>query len=281
MADIYIDGVIVGGDTFWGDEVDARKLVREIDSLPAAESITLHVNSPGGNVMDGVAILASLQQHEGPVNARILGLAASMAAIIVESTASHISMNKGARLMIHDPHGFAFGTARDFRKLAGIMDGHGADFADWLSRRMGENRETVLALMAEETWYTSAEAVAAGLVDEEIDNQPVKGLSARGRKFASANFRKTPGDLLQWGHLRSEPGAPILYEREVETILRDAGLSRGQAKQFISLGKAALQREAGEQLDGTQLEADDVEEIAKASSKLSFLGGSNARNHAD
>ena len=67
-------------DSWFG--VAAEQLARDISALDDRRELTVRINSPGGNVYDGVAILNSLRGHPGKVTVVIDGLAASAASVI-------------------------------------------------------------------------------------------------------------------------------------------------------------------------------------------------------
>lgn len=148
---------------WWG--LSAEEMADAVDSLPASVTeIRLLINSPGGDVFDGTAIFNILAAHPARIVAVVQGLAASAASFIAVA-ADELVMNPGSMLMIHDPSAVVIGWASDMREMADLLDKIGDNLADLYARKAGgtaaEWRERMLA----ETWYTAAEAVAAGLAD--------------------------------------------------------------------------------------------------------------------
>lgn len=149
----------IGG--WWG--VSAKQFVDELDELDVDE-LEVHINSPGGAVWDGVAIMNSLKKHRARVTVIVDGLAAS-AASVVAMAGDEIVMAEGSQMMIHQASGAAWGNAEILRETAAILDKIDLNLAGIYARRAGGSREAWLDVMREETWYNADEAVEAGLAD--------------------------------------------------------------------------------------------------------------------
>lgn len=133
--------------------------------------IDLHINSPGGDVFDGLAIHSCLRNHPARVTTYVDGLAASAASFIALA-GDRVVMARNAIMMIHDAWGLAIGNAADMRQLADLLDKLSDNIADIYARRTGGTVAQWREQMLAETWYTGAEAVAAGLADETTDPDP-------------------------------------------------------------------------------------------------------------
>jgi len=146
---------------FWG--TTARSFLRQLDSITADE-IVLRVNSPGGDVFDGVAIYNALRRRGGTCNAVVDGLAASAASFIVQA-ADTITMAPASQMMIHDAWGIAIGSAAEVRTMADLLEQTSALIADVYAARAGRPADELRQAMLATTWYTASEAVDAGLAD--------------------------------------------------------------------------------------------------------------------
>src|SRR5690242_14058447 len=87
--------------SWWG--VSAQDFVRDLNDLDV-DNIDLHINSPGGNVYDGIAIYNALKDHKATVNVTVDGIAASIASVIA-MVGETVTMNTYSELMIHDAWG--------------------------------------------------------------------------------------------------------------------------------------------------------------------------------
>lgn len=143
--------------------VRAKDLVREINDLDVDE-IEVRLNSPGGSVWDGTAIMNALRSHRAQVEVHVDGLAASIASVIAMG-GDEIIMSRGSQMMIHCGSAIVWGNAAEMRKTVAVLDKIDANMASIYAARAGGDADDWLALMAAETWYNAAEAVDAGLAD--------------------------------------------------------------------------------------------------------------------
>lgn len=159
----------IGG---WG--VTASEFVTDLKGI-SARSITLNINSPGGDVFDGLAILNALRQHPASINVTIDGMAASAASFIAMAGDS-VKMAPNAMMMIHDASGLCVDNAQGMREMADLLDKTSQNIASIYASRAGGTVDDWRAAMKAETWYTDQEAVDAGLADEILgsDTQPAK-----------------------------------------------------------------------------------------------------------
>jgi ATP-dependent protease ClpP protease subunit len=149
----------IGG---WG--VTASEFVADLKGI-TARSITLNINSPGGDVFDGLAILNALRQHTSSVNVVIDGMAASAASFIAMA-GDTVKIAPNAMMMIHDASGLCIDNAKGMREMADLLDKTSQNIASIYASRAGGDVEDWRAAMQAETWYTDQEAVDAGLADE-------------------------------------------------------------------------------------------------------------------
>lgn len=152
---------------YWG--ITASDFVRELSSLNAT-TIDLHINSPGGEIFDGIAIMNALRSHPATVTTYVDSLAASIASVIAMA-GDRVVMAPRSQLMIHDGSGLCIGNAADMRKTAELLDRQSDNIAAVYAERAGGTVEEWRARMTVETWYTAAEAVEAGLADEISSSQ--------------------------------------------------------------------------------------------------------------
>lgn len=165
--------------------ITAADFNRELKNIPASNSISLHINSPGGDVFDGLAIYNALKQHQATVNVTVDGIAASIASVIAMA-GDTVTMSRGSMFMIHEPFALVIGDAADMRKQAEALDIMGNSIAGIYADRAGGKAETWRAAMTAETWYGDADAVAAGLADS------VGGQVAAKNTFDLSIFRNGP-----------------------------------------------------------------------------------------
>ncbi len=151
-----------------GWETAAGSFGRDLDALDVDE-IDLRLNSPGGLAEDGVAIYNALRDHPATVVVTVDGVAASAASAIAMA-GDRIRMARGSTMMIHDVGGGVFGNEAAMLKAAEAVSKLSESYADIYAARAGGTAAEWREAMREETWYTAAEAVDAGLADELVDD---------------------------------------------------------------------------------------------------------------
>jgi ATP-dependent protease ClpP protease subunit len=145
----------------WG--ITAGDFTKELRALKAS-TITLRINSPGGDVFDGVAIYNAISRHPATVNGYVDGIAASAASFIAMASDT-LMMAPHSQMMIHEAHGLVIGPADDMRKMADILDKSSDNIAGIYAEKAGGTIEDWRARMREETWLSDHEAVEMGLAD--------------------------------------------------------------------------------------------------------------------
>lgn len=146
--------------------VTAVDFAAELDRVTAPR-IEVQINSPGGDVWDGIAIFNALRSHPAHVTTRVDGMAASAASVIVQAGDNRVMLHAG-QMMIHEAWGVCAGPADDMRAFAEVLDQQSAVIADIYATRADGDADEFRELMRAETWLTDQAAVDAGLADEVI-----------------------------------------------------------------------------------------------------------------
>lgn len=140
-----------------------------IDALNQHEGdITIHLDSPGGSVTDGLAIHNAILNYDGEITVHVDTLCASIATVVA-CAADRVVMNSNGKYMIHRAWTVAMGNAKDFRGMADIMEMMDKDIAETYVAKAGGEAEDWLAMMDKETWFDAEKALEVGLVDEIVD----------------------------------------------------------------------------------------------------------------
>src|SRR5580765_2029028 len=154
------------GRSWWGEHtVSAKQFLEDLNGLGDVSNITLRVNSPGGDVFDGVAIHNALKNHKATVTAHVDGIAASAASFIAMA-ADKIIMPSNAFMLVHGASGFAMGTADDIRALADDLDRIDKSLTATYASRAKTTQAKVKALMKEDRLMDADEAKSLGFADE-------------------------------------------------------------------------------------------------------------------
>ena len=149
-----------------GGQIDANLFAQELAALDdMADTVHLHINSPGGDVISGLSIVSAMQSMRAFIHVHVDGIAASMAAVIAIA-GDKISMQDYAKLMIHNPYPSDDSAEINdkMRKALGSL----TDTLQTILSRRGCKKEKIGSLMSAETWFTADEAKAEGLIDEIV-----------------------------------------------------------------------------------------------------------------
>lgn len=140
----------------------------------AGADVTIHLDSEGGSVTDGLAMYNAIMQHEGKVTVHIDTIAASIATVIA-CAADRVVINSNAKYMVHRCWTVAAGNCKDFQSTASLLEMMDADIAGVYAERTGLYTDEALALMDAETWMRAEDALSQGFVDEVYEvKRPAK-----------------------------------------------------------------------------------------------------------
>ncbi len=169
-ADIYIYDEI----GYWG--VTANDFISDLRDIKSSK-IALHINSPGGDVFDGIAIYNAIRRHKAEVTVWIDGIAASAASFIAMA-GDEVVMSPHSQMMIHEASGLVIGPADDMRKMADLLDKSSDNIAAIYAKRTEGTVPEWRARMKDESWFSDSEAVEAGLADR-VDGEDEADVAAR------------------------------------------------------------------------------------------------------
>lgn len=191
-ADLYIYEQI--GADWWGGGVTASGIADELKKLKdSVKTINVRLNSPGGDVFDGVAIYNQLVQHKAAVNVFVDGLAASAASVIAMA-GDKIAVAENGMVMIHNPWSIVLGESADMRKMADTLDKIKETLVTTYAARTKQAVGDISDWMNDELWMTGQEAVDKGFADEVMTAKTVD--NSLTMKFA-AQYKKAPAALLK------------------------------------------------------------------------------------
>ena len=154
----------IGFDWMSGEGVSAMQFTQQLNTLDGKD-LTVRINSPGGDVFDGVAIYNQLREYPGHVHVIVDGIAASAASIIAMA-GDRITMAQTSQLMIHDAWTMAMGNEQAMREIADVLEKIDDQIAGVYAQKSGRRKNTWREIMNKDTYYTPEEAIEAKLVDD-------------------------------------------------------------------------------------------------------------------
>ncbi len=131
--------------------------------------ITVEVNSVGGSVYQGIEIFNSLHSYtKGKVTTVNTSMAASMASYIL-LVGDTVKAYSNATYMIHNALTYAYGNAKELRKVAKQLDGLSNIIAEKYVSKTGKPIHEIKQMMDDETFLYGNEMLDEGFVDEIVD----------------------------------------------------------------------------------------------------------------
>lgn len=213
---ITIYGVI--GEDWYGEGVTLKRIDAALRAIGDRE-VTVYINSPGGDMFEGIAIYNRLREHSQKVTTKVLGMAASAASIIYLAGAER-QVASSAFLMIHNCWTFLAGNRHYLRDVADDMQEFDAAMADLYAETSGQPVEGMAELMDDETFIRGKRAVELGL--------------ATGLLSANEVVERETEETTQTNALKA-----------MDTALAKAGMTRSERRELFASFKSGTPRAAG------------------------------------
>lgn len=158
------------GEPIPGNFIAQDEFLNDLEDLSNVDSITVHINSVGGDMYAGIAIYNRLKGLAAKVTTINDGLAASAGSLIFMAGDTR-KVNSGSNLMIHGAAGFLYGyyQVQDLRAAIKQLEAHNKAGVNIYAERTGRPADEIKHLVDRETWMTGQEAVDQGFADEVID----------------------------------------------------------------------------------------------------------------
>lgn len=160
------------GYDYWDDSgVTAKRISAALRSLDGAD-VVVNINSPGGDVFEGLAIYNLLREYKGHVTVRVLGVAASAASFIAMA-ADEIQIARAGFFMIHNAWTGLWGNRNDLRETADFLEQIDDTIADIYHVRSGLGMDELKADMDKERWINGRDAIDSGFADAFLPSDVV------------------------------------------------------------------------------------------------------------
>ncbi|HAE40928.1 MAG TPA: ATP-dependent Clp protease proteolytic subunit [Candidatus Riflebacteria bacterium] len=156
----------------WGPVEDetAKDIVSKmlyLEAIKTGEPITFFINSPGGVISSGMAIIDTMHLIKSPVSTVCMGLAASMGSLILSAgKKGRRFVFPNGKIMIHQPSvDFLYGQASDLEIQARQLLRTREAVTAMLAKNCGKSRERIHKDMDRDYWMDSEESIKYGIVD--------------------------------------------------------------------------------------------------------------------
>ena len=164
VMDLTIHNIIGKGNT-------TSSYIKSQISNKSINTILLDINSPGGSVFEGIAIMNALKEHPATIHGKVSGVCASIASVILMGCDT-IEMTKNSMLMVHMPMIETVGNAEDLRKEANLLDKMKENIIDAYKSKLCKPGVDLEAMLKNETWLTPEQAKDLGFCDIISDTTP-------------------------------------------------------------------------------------------------------------
>lgn len=199
---------LIGEDWWTGGGFTAQDMAAALKRANG-RAVTVNINSPGGDMFEGIAIYNQLAQYSGEVTVNVLALAASAASIIAMA-GDTVRMALGSFLMIHNCWGLVIGNQKDLRGAAELFATFDGALAEIYEARAKIDIAAIAAMMDAETFLSPSKAIEAGFADETMADEP----KAQARADA-------------------KPDSALIARRQIEAALAKNGISRSDRRQLV------------------------------------------------
>ena len=154
------------------DDVMASSIIAQLlylESKDSNQTIYMYINSPGGSVTSGLAIYDTMQYISCDVCTICVGLAASMAALLLASGTKGIRYGLlNSEVMIHQPLGQTEGQATDILIAAKHIEHSKNKLASLLCKHTNKDLQTILKDTERDYYLSVNEAIEYGIIDEVL-----------------------------------------------------------------------------------------------------------------
>jgi ATP-dependent Clp protease protease subunit len=191
------------GEDIFGEGLTVKRISGILRSI-GNKDVTVAINSPGGNMFEGLAIYNALREHPAKVTVHVIGVAASAASLIAMA-GDEIKVAKAGFLMIHNAQIPDGGNRHDKREIADKLEQFDSAMAGLYADRTGLPKASIATMMDDETFLSGEESVA--------------------KKFADG--------LLPADAVKHAPKAELTPLRRAEAAFANAGMTRAERRALL------------------------------------------------
>lgn len=198
------------GEDFWsGGGVTARKVAAQLRAI-GERPVEVQINSPGGDMFEGIAIYNVLREHKAAITVKVMGMAASAASIIAMA-GDTVEIGAASFVMIHNCWVVAVGNRHDLAETAEWLEPFDRAMVDLYAARSGQAPAAIAKWMDAETYMSGSLAIERGFADAFL-----------------------PADAIVQGDAAKSADRTLNDVRVMELSLVSAGMSRSDARARIS-----------------------------------------------
>lgn len=197
------------GEDFWsGGGVTAKKVAAQLRAI-GDRPVEVQINSPGGDMFEGIAIFNVLREHPQDITVKVMGMAASAASIIAMA-GDRIEIGAASFVMIHNCWVMAVGNRHDMAETAEWLAPFDQAMVDLYAMRTGQKAQDIAKWMDAETFMSGSQAVERGFANGLLSSDTLTDdPEARTRDRDVNALRAMELTLISGGASRTEARARI------------------------------------------------------------------------
>lgn len=162
---------VIGGD-FFGEGVTSKRIAAALRNI-GERDVTVNINSPGGDLFEGIAIYNLLKDHPSNVTVKVMGMAASAASVIAMA-GDNVQMGEGSFMMIHNVWVMAIGDRNALSEASERLEAFDDALASLYAARTGLGKNEISELMDAETFFSVDQAMDKGFADGRLSDEEVE-----------------------------------------------------------------------------------------------------------
>lgn len=172
---IYLNGFVGQVMDLWTDEILSATYNGMKANLEGheTEDIELHINSKGGDVFEGMAMLGLLKEHTGQKTALVQGICASAATLPLFAM-DKVKAQETSMFLFHKSATMAYGHSEDLEKQAAELKTIDQTIIDLYLKKFKGTEEELIVLLEADTLISAKQALEYGLIDEIVADVPDK-----------------------------------------------------------------------------------------------------------
>lgn len=161
------------GEDFWsGGGITAKKVASQLRAI-GDRPVEVQINSPGGDMFEGIAIYNVLREHPQDITVKVMGMAASAASLIAMA-GDRIEIGVSSFIMIHNCWVLAVGNRHDMTAVAEWLEPFDQAMTDLYALRTGTDAKVIAKWMDDEAWMSGTTAIDRGFADALLPADQMK-----------------------------------------------------------------------------------------------------------